>query len=404
MRTKMSMLGRIAAMLLTTAATTMFGAVPAAAADGTDLGVAISGNVVNSYGSKATVITVTNHGPGAASGIILDLSETRVDSEAIDPGTVHFCDSLPGTEPQVNPPSPDPDPEHPNRGYDIPVAGKCALADLPAGRSIRLETEVTVWHPMGIPIGTIRARISHDGTDPVAGNDAAQASLITVGHATDLYVRAWDVPYRPEGETGAVVPGEATVLHYEVGNPGTAAVTGITLTVRLPDQVEFTESLAGCQYDIDRTETTCAYPDLQLVPKSAQTATAPSAVIFTHEIRVLPSAPAPAVLADGSVALSLTGATDDVAALAEPAASASVLPAGAVAAVASDIDPSDNRDSFAVTTGPAGGDGAGLPVTGPDSRTIAGLGLVALLFGALLTMLARRGRPLSRARAGELTG
>lgn len=389
-------------MLLTTAATTMFGAVPAAAADGTDLGVEISGNVVNSFGSKATVITVTNHGPGAASGIILDLSETRVDSEAIDAGTVHFCDSLPGTQPRANPPSPDP--EFPNQGYPIPVAGKCALADLPAGRSIRLETEVTVWIPTNVPIGTIRARISHDGTDPVAGNDAAQAPLITVGYATDLYVRAWDVPYRPEGEAGAVVPGEATVLRYEVGNPGTVPVTGITLTLRLPGQVEFAESLAGCQYDIARTETTCAYPDLQLVPTSAQTATAPSAVIFTHEIRVLPTAPAPAVLADGSVALSLTGATDDVAALAEPAASASVLPAGAVAAVASDIDPSDNRDSFAVTTELPGGDGAGLPVTGPDTRTVAGLGLVAMLVGALLTMLAWRGRPQPRGGTGELTG
>lgn len=378
----------------------MFGAVPAAAADGADLGVEISGNVVNAYGSKATVITVTNHGPGAASGIILDLSETRVDSEAIDPGTVYFCDSLPGTEPPW--PSRSPDPEHPHWGYDVPVAGKCALADLPAGRSVRLETKVKVWIATTLPIGTIRARISHDGVDPVVENDAAQAQLITVGPATDLYVRAWDVPYRPEGETGAVVPGEATVLRYEVGNPGTVPVTGITLTLRLPDQVEFTESLAGCQYDVDRTETTCAYPDLQLVPRSAQTA--PSAVIFTHEIRVLPTAPAPAVLADGSVALSLTGVTDDVAALAEPAEPASVLPAGAVAAVASDIDPSDNRDSFAVITERAGGDGAGLPVTGPDVRTVAGLGLVAVLVGTLLTMLAWRGRPPSRGRAGERTG
>jgi hypothetical protein len=346
---KPSTLGRLTAVLFVIAGSTLLPAAPAAAADTADLAVEITGNVANASGYKATVITVTNHGPGTASGIILDLSETRVDSEAVDGGTVHFCDPLPGTMPPY-PTPPSPDPEHPNQGYDIPVAGKCALADLPAGRSIRLETIVQPWFSTGLPIGFIRATVSHDGTDPVADNNSAQAPLITLREATDLYVRAWDVPYRPDGQAGSVVPGGTADLRYEVGNPGTVSVTGITITLHLPEYVVLVGSLAGCQYTPDRAEATCAYPDLQLAAGSAHAGTRPSAVVFTHEVRVLPSAPAPAVLPDGAVTVALTGTTDDLQLSAEPTGPPPALPEGAVAAVAADIDPTDNRDSFAVTT------------------------------------------------------
>lgn len=388
---KPSTLGRLTAIAFVLAGSTLLPAAPAAAAaDTADLAVEIAGNVINTSGYKATVITVTNRGPGTASGIILDLSESRVDSEAVDGGTVNFCDSLPGTTPPADPPSPDP--EAPNRGYPIPIGGKCALADLPAGRSIRLETIVRPWISMGRSIGYIRAAVSHDGTDPVPDNDSAEAPLTIVGWNTDLYVRAWDVPYRPEGQAGSVVPGGTADLRYEVGNPGTVTVTGITLTLKLPEHVVFDASLTGCQYTADRAEATCAYPDLQLAAGSVRAGTRPSAVVFTHEVRVLPSAPAPAVLPDGAVTVELTGATDDLQTLAEPTGPPPALPEGAVAAVAADIDPSDNRDSFAVTTAVADGGGGGLPVTGPSARAVIWLGAALVLVGVSTLILTRRRR------------
>jgi len=339
----------------------------AALAGSADLAVQISGNVVNKSGHKATVITVTNHGPGTASGIILDLSETRVDSEAIDGGSVNFCETLPGTMPPYERPSPDP--EFPNRGYDIPVAGECALDDLSAGRSIRLETRVRMWSSAGPRVGDIRAVVSHDGTDPMPENDSAAVPLITVRDTTDVYVRVWDVPYQPDGGSGAVVPGQTATLRYEVGNPGTGPVTGITVTLRLPENVVF--EAGGCRYTAGRMEATCAYPDLRLVPKVAETERvddAPAAVIVTHRVRVLAKAPAPAVLAGGSVEVSLTGAT------------------------ASDVDSSDNRDRLTVFTRLAGGGDEGLPVTGPSARMLAGLGSAAVLAGAVMVVLAARRR------------
>ncbi|MFY1697297.1 hypothetical protein [Solwaraspora sp. WMMA2101] len=359
--------------------------VAAPASPDADLAVRITGATINAPGYKSTVITVTNHGPGTASGIILDLSESRVDSEAVDAGTIYFCDTLPGTMPPYDPPSPDPD--FPNRGYDIPVAGECALDDLPAGRSIRLETRIRPWIGAGMRIGVLRATVRHDGRDPDPANDSTQAPVSIAGSpVTDVYVRAWDVPYLPDDPAATVAPGDTTALRYEVGNVGTVPVTGITLTVRLPEHVTFAETLPGCRYAADRAEATCAYPELVLATRSAQTG---SAVVFTHPVQVGAGAPAPAVLAGGVVTAAIDEVADPVAlAAADPVATLATLPAGAVAATAVDVDPSDNQDTFTVLTAPPGGDG--LPVTGPSVATLVGLGLVAVLLGMLVRVVGTR--------------
>nr|MDT0661362.1 hypothetical protein [Micromonospora sp. DSM 115978] len=389
MRTRLAVSGHVGAVLLLLGPT--LAANPAYAAGPADLAVEISGAALRGTDpDKAVVITVLNRGPSTARVVRLRLTGW-IDSEVMNPATVRFCPTrdsevVPASGPTMVP------------SLQVPVTGSCALADLPAGRSATLRaTPRTAANATGT-VGNLTVSISHSGTDARPADNTASASLTLAGPADqDLYVRAWSVPAeladpaRRSGGTGggagAVSPGGVGELRFEVGNRGEGLAGGMTVVVRLPDQVRFAETHPACVYGTGHRSATCTYVDLPLVP-SVDDAVADdrvySALRFSHLLRVADSAPAPARL-DGGLLRVTPVSTGYV-----PGPEAVVLPGNSTGLRAEDYRSAGETARFEVLIEAADGGTAGLPLTGRSPGWLAGLGLTIALLGLLTARLARR--------------
>ncbi|MFI6128526.1 hypothetical protein [Micromonospora sp. NPDC051141] len=215
--------------------------------------------------------------------------------------------------------------------------------------------------------------------------------------------------------TGTLNRGETGAVWQTIANQGRKAVSGVRVTLRLPQGVTFTRPPTQCALADARRSAVCTYPGLTLVPAVEDTDpndTVYSAVELYNLVTTSASATAPATLPGGTVRVEglAERPTDDRAKAAQ-----AELPANAVAARVADVDRSDNQDGFAVVLaaksggdgdggggdggdgdsgggGVGGGDG-GLPVTGPQAGLIGGIGVVALAAGGVLFLAARRRRP-----------
>ncbi|RKR89729.1 hypothetical protein BDK92_4085 [Micromonospora pisi] len=363
----------------------VFAAVPRAAvpraavavAADVDLAVTLDGTTLtNQTQRKTATATVTNHGTATAQGVRLHFSG-RVDGEVINPSSVAFCPASATPTPPTTAPS-----------LEVTVGGECGLPDLAPGQTLRLtSTIVRSAHGTG-QVGEVTVRVSHGGTDRVPANDSATASIgFAEGAGPDLYARAWDGPADRAGTLTPVPPGGSADLRFEIGNHGAESVSGMVVTIGLPNHVMFAEESAGCAYDAARRNATCTYPDLSLVSARADRASDDrsfSAVRFRHPVRISRSAPAPARLDGGRVEVEPL--------LAGQLPPSGRLPEGATGLVATETVGAADSDRFTMSTVTRAGAAAGLPLTGTPTGLLGGLGLGVLVVGGGLVLLARQRR------------
>ena len=225
--------------------------------------------------------------------------------------------------------------------------------------------------------------------------DDSKADLSVVAPDVTQAVRV-DAGGRLE-PAGNLNPGKTGAVRYRIVNQGRKAVSGVKVTLGLPEGVTFTKPPQECAVDDDGRSAVCTYDTLALVPASQDTDPKDrihSAVELHHLVTVSATTEAPVTLKGGTV--QVEGLTEPVDA--RSAAKPAELPANAVAVPAADVDASDNQDGFAVVVVAArtgggdddGGDGGGLPVTGPPTTLVALAGLVLVAGGGTMLLLARR--------------
>ncbi|MDG4827980.1 hypothetical protein O7627_01520 [Solwaraspora sp. WMMD1047] len=404
MCTRLAAAGRIGAVLLLLGPT--LAADPAYATGQADLAVEIDGATLRGTDpDKAVVVTVVNRGTVTARSVRLRVTGW-VDSEVMNPATLRFCaaddaETVPSPRPTAVP------------SLQVSIDRTCAVADLPAGASTALRaTPRTAANATGT-VGKLTLTVSHAGTDARPADNAASSSLTLAGPAEqDLYVRAWSVPAEvaqpPETGAGAtqvaaafaavgaveaaraaaVPPGGVGELRFEVGNRGAGLSGGMTVVVRLPDQVRFAETHPGCAYGTDHRSATCTYLDLPLVPSVDDADPGDrvySALRFSHLLRVADSAPAPATLDGGLLRVT------PVAAGYVPGLEAVALPGNSTGLRARDYGTAGEAARFEVLVGAAAGTAPeGLPLTGRSPGWPAVLGLLLTTLGLLLAHLSRR--------------
>ncbi|MFG2061816.1 LPXTG cell wall anchor domain-containing protein [Micromonospora sp. NPDC048871] len=204
--------------------------------------------------------------------------------------------------------------------------------------------------------------------------------------------------------TGPLNPGETAAVRYRIVNQGRKAVSGVKVTLGLPEGTAFTQPPKECAVDEDAGSAVCTYDTLALVPVAEDTDPKDdihSAVELHNLITVPADTKAPVTFKGGTV--QVEGLTEEVVAKSDRVGT--TLPANAVAVPAADVDASDNQDGFSVVVaaprsgGDDGGNGGGgeLPITGSQTTLIAGIGLVLLAGGGLMLLLTRRRNRLPHA-------
>ncbi|GGM51003.1 hypothetical protein GCM10011608_39870 [Micromonospora sonchi] len=200
--------------------------------------------------------------------------------------------------------------------------------------------------------------------------------------------------------TGPLNPGETGAVRYRIVNQGRKAVSGVKVTLRLPDGVSFTQPPKECVIDNVGRSAVCTYDTLALVPVDQDTNPKDgihSAVELHNLVTVPATTKAPITLQGGVV--QVEGLTEQVDA--QSVLKRTELPANAVAVPAADVDASDNQDGFAIVVAAPRSDddggGGGLPVTGPPAGLITGAGLAMLAGGGIMLLLARRRNRLPHA-------
>ncbi|TDB99687.1 LPXTG cell wall anchor domain-containing protein [Micromonospora fluostatini] len=264
------------------------------------------------------------------------------------------------------------------------------------------ELEGTYSAPISVTVS------SPDDTNK-ENNRASATVELTDQNGPDLTVLAADVKQAVTVEGGEIRvvgdlhAGETGRLEYVTVNQGDRTAGGITVSVKLPKGVTFTETEEACEYGADRASAVCTYDNLPLVPLE-QDEDEDDKVYSGYEFFHLLS------VGEDVKAGSLTGGTVTV----EPIAgkpmplrtAAKAVPKNAVGINAEDVDPSDNTDGYAVIVAARGGSGGGgeepgLPVTGPQAGLIGGIGGAVLLAGGAMFLVARRRRVVMVAPADE---
>ncbi|GAA4574162.1 hypothetical protein GCM10023176_40640 [Micromonospora coerulea] len=384
-----------AAALLATGAFTVLGTPAQAAGTETDLSLDVVGTRVADKASyKVGFAKVTNKGENTPSELSVRAEFSKVDWTKV------------GVIPAVD------DPECALEGSnEQPTAITCAVptAELPgAGETLDVPVFLiklvdSLDEAYSAPVSlTI---ISADDTDK-SNNTKTVTVEFTKESGADLTVLADDVKNAvtvKNGKiqaTGDLHAGDTAQLIYTVWNQGDLATAGLTVKVKLPKGVTFTELEPECGYKADRAELLCTYANLPFVPqeqdmKDGDNVTAGGR--FYHLLTVGKDVEAGA----------LTGGTVEV----EP-----IMPAKGVTAQSTeiknvpenmtpvngdDLDASDNSDGYAVLVAAAGGSGGGigggdddggLPVTGAKAGLLGGVGLAVLAAGGAMFLVARRRR------------
>ncbi|WP_146017629.1 LPXTG cell wall anchor domain-containing protein [Verrucosispora sp. ts21] len=240
-------------------------------------------------------------------------------------------------------------------------------------------------------------------TFPLTIVDDAEADLSVLAPDVKQSVRV-DADGKLEA-TGPLNPGETAAVRYQIVNQGRKAVSGVKVTLGLPEGVAFTAPPEECAIDDDKRSAVCTYDTLALVPAAEDTDPRDDvhSAVELHNLLTVPAGTkAPVTLQGGTV--QVEGLTEEVVAKSDLVRTK--LPANAVAVPAADVDASDNQDGFSVVVAAprSGGDddggsggGGSLPITGSQTTLIAGTGLVLLAGGSLMLLLARRRHRLPHA-------
>ncbi|MCW6004750.1 LPXTG cell wall anchor domain-containing protein [Micromonospora sp. CPCC 205371] len=372
-------------------------AIPAYADAAADIEVKIAGTTIAAGApGKAGQLSLVNHGPNDAAGVTVTYTVTGLDTTKVTlVGLDHCDDESAGTIVCRL------DPDVVKAGQDRDLA----LLLVPKADATGDAGEITV-------------SVAADTADPVPVNNTATAAVAVGGEGADLRLYAPDV-YQDETEWTEPIPpgGTGTVWAY-VQNQGDTPVTGITVTVLLPEHVWFTETLAGCTYYAPQRRAVCSREDVVLVPAHQDDPEdeedPPSSGWFFWRVKVAANAPGPTALTGGTITAAPMEA-GLTAARAAAIAPGDFFTAEAPLGIEIDVDPTDNTDEYTVfvaakttpsptpskspTPSPSasgsGGSGGSLPVTGGGSPgTVAAIGLATLLLGSGLVVAARRRRDL----------
>ncbi|MCX4387200.1 LPXTG cell wall anchor domain-containing protein [Micromonospora peucetia] len=240
---------------------------------------------------------------------------------------------------------------------------------------------------------------SPDDTDK--SNNSAKANVeITTDSGVDLGVVVEDVKTRFDLDAGAeqpaapVRPGDTAVVLGEVINQGDMIGQGIRLTFQLPKGVTFALPMEACTVSADKRSAVCEDKAFQFEPRMGMFLEMP--VVVDKGVK------APSTLPGGSLEAEALGSLPVDSPLARKTSRTTIGKAVVVGADDprfADLDPTDNKDDYAVVvaagTGGEGGGGdddGGLPVTGAQTTLIGGIGGAVLVAGAVMFMVARRRR------------
>lgn len=376
-------------------------AIPAYADAAADIEVKLAGTTIAAGApGKTGHISLINHGPNDAAGVTLTYALTGLDTTKVSLIGLDSCD---------------------DKGAGTVV---CELdpGTVKAGQDRDLALQLVPKAGATGDAGEITVSVAADTADPVAANNTATAPVTLGREGVDLRLFAPDV-YLDSGDgNDPIPPGGTGTLWAYVQNQGDTPVTGVTVTLSLPEHVWFTQTLADCVYNQQTRRAVCSRDDITLVPAHEDDPEdeedPPSSGWFYWRVKVGTNAPGPKALTGGT----LTAAPIEagMAAARGPApAPPGFFTAKAPAGVAVDVDPIDNTDEYTVfvaaktTPSPTPSStrsptptptatspsptGSSLPVTGPSGGSpgiVAGVGVATLLAGTVLVMVARRRRDL----------
>lgn len=370
-------------------------AAPAYADAAADIEVKLAGTTIAAGApGKTGHISLVNHGPNDASGVTLTYTLTGLDTTKVALVGLDACD---------------------DNGAGTVV---CELDTgvVKAGQDRDLPLQLVPEAGATGGAGEITVSVAADTADPVPANNTATAAVAIGDEGVDLRLFAPDVYLEDTEGSKPIPPGGTGIVWAFVQNQGDTPVTGITVTIALPQYVWFTETQAGCVYYQTTRRAVCSRADVVLVPAHQDDpedeADPPSSGWFYWRVKVAADAPGPKALTGGTLTAAPIGA-GVTAARAHAVAPGDFFTTTAPLGIEIDVDPTDNTDEYTVfvaaetspsptpssTTTPtpspsASGSGGSLPVTGGSPGTVAGIGLAVLLCGAVLVVVARRRRDI----------
>lgn len=376
-------------------------AVPAYADAAADIEVKLAGTTIAAGApGKTGHLSLVNHGPDDATGVTITYTLTGLDAAKVSLAGLDHCD---------------------DKGAGTVV---CKLdTGVKAGEDRDLALQWVTKAGATGAAGEITVSVAADTADPVPANNTATASVGIGDKGVDLRLYAPDVYVEGTEGTEPIPPGGTGILWAYVQNQGDTPVTGVTVTIVLPEHLWFTETTAGCVYYQTARRAVCSRADVVLAPAHEDDPEneedPPSSGWFYWRVKVGANAPGSQPLTGGT----LTAAPIEASATAERApavAPGDFFTTKAPLGIEIDVDATDNTDEYTVfvaakaTASPtptptstksptpspsptASTSTSSLPVTGASGGspgTVATIGLATLLLGSGLVVVARRRRDL----------
>ncbi|WP_433530911.1 LPXTG cell wall anchor domain-containing protein [Micromonospora sp. CA-263727] len=352
-----------------------------AAGTETDLAITAAGTRLTSgVEGKVAWAKIANQGEGTPGKVFLKVDISKVDDSklVLEPYQEGGCPATADAKPKLHVCELDAD--------EIPGPGETIEVPI-----LLLNQAKGLTEPYSAPV-TISVE-SPDDTDD--SNNSVDINVeLTPESGVDLGVYVPDVKTRVDFETGdegPLRPGDTSVVVGLVFNQGDLAVKGVKWTYRLPEGVTFTFDDEVCTYSADRRTAVCE--DKALVIETGDV------LLHGLPVAVDDGVEAPVTLKEGWLEAEAFGSLPAGARVSQQA-TRPLSDRAEVRAVEdteyADIDPSDNKDDFAVIVaadaGGGGGGGGGLPVTGVQAGLIGAIGAGVLLAGVAMFLVARRRR------------
>lgn len=362
------------------------GATPAyAQGEDADLGIEFTGTTVAAdVPSKFGTLIVTNQSPATATGAVITYDVSGLDTSKV---------TLDPTGCPLN-------------GADVI---DCFIADpIEPGENATFADLLNVVPGATGDAGELTVSIRHDGSDPNPANDTFTAPVSIGDSGPDLLVFAPDVQNEAEVNRDTfefevldspVLPGSDAVVFVFVQNQGSLAVSGVEMSITLPEHVTFTIAEEGdCTHAAGDSETTCTYESVQFVPV---TETDPeqdcvetgSCGWFVFPVEVSEDAPA-GPLTDGVAEAHGLGVVPEGPSILSAPADPELPRTFTTELAPPEVDPTDNVSGFTVFVSeePGGSGGGDLPVTGVPAALLGVGGAAVLAIGVGLFLFTRRRR------------
>lgn len=361
------------------------GATPAYAADGADLAVEVAGTTIaEGVPSKFGTTTITNNGPGAATGVLIEYDATLLDTSKV----ALVSESCPLTD-------------------GTAICEVTSPAEFENGQKASFGELFEVQPGATGDAGSITVHISADQDDPDSSNNSVTVPVSIGESGPDLFVFAPDVhneaaftvdPFAVEHLDSPVMAGSETVVEVYVENQGSVAVQGIELSITLPEHVTFTlEEPGDCTHAVGDSTTTCTYEAPLFTPVSSfgpdeSCLDAAACGWFVFPVAVSEDAPT-GPLTDGVAEGLGIDVVEDPPEITTFAA-AELPRTFTTESGPPEIDPTDNVSGFTVFVSdePGGSGGGDLPVTGVPAALLGVGGAAVLALGVGLFLFTRKRR------------